>query len=277
MAPEPGAHSGRHRAGGRRPSKVDKARSRAGQGALSRSVRVPAARHFHPGRLRADGVGTSLRCLVLVPGPDWIAVDVDSGALLRAPLESGVADVAQPDTGSGEGGAAGAAGRAAEAESHLRRWPDRSLSAVELTLGAPCDPPDPARPEAVVLAGEPVLLGEPRRRTTRRLLHKLTTKASNQPLLGTLGPSISYRDLDGTRPSIVIVAPQVRPRFGVGPAGPWCQFLLGGRRHTMPCSEGAIPDASATGHGTKLLVVALGAPHRGQVPKVVLGALPIGR
>ena len=45
----------------------------------------------------------------------------------------------------------------------------------------------------------------------------------------------------------------------------------------MPCSGTAAPDASATGHGTKLLVVALGAPRRGQVPKVVLGTLPLGR
>jgi hypothetical protein len=96
-------------------------------------------------------------------------------------------------------------------------------------------------------------------------------------LLGTLGPSIAYGDLDGTRPSVVVIAPEVRPRFGTGPTGPWCQFLLGGRRHTLPCAEGAAPDANATGHGAKLLVVALGAPQRGQVPKVVLGALPLAR
>jgi hypothetical protein len=45
----------------------------------------------------------------------------------------------------------------------------------------------------------------------------------------------------------------------------------------MPLAEGAAPDASVGGHGTKLLVVALGAPRRGQVPKVVLGALPLAR
>jgi hypothetical protein len=146
-----------------------------------------------------------------------------------------------------------------------------------LTIGTDSEPPDPARPEAVVLAGRPVLLGQTRRRTTRRLLRQLVTKTNDRPLLGTLGPSIAYGDLDGTRPSVAIISPQVQPRFGVGPNGPWCQFLLGGRRHTMPCSEGATPDASATGHDTKLLVVALGAPRRGQVPKIVLGALPIGR
>lgn len=235
-----------------------------------RPVRVPAARHFQPGQVRPDEAGTELRCLVLVPGPDWVAVDLDTGALLRAP--AGSESIAAPGASSGEaeGGDPADPGAAA-------RWPQRVLSAVQLTLGDDSEPPDPARPEAVVVTGRPVLLGEPRRRTTRRLLHELVTKASDRPLLGTLGPSISYGDLDGTRPSVVIVAPQARPRFGVGPTGPWCQFSLGGRRHTMPCTDTAAPDASATGHGTKLLVVALGAPRRGQVPKVVLGTLPLGR
>ncbi len=237
-----------------------------------RPVRVPAARRFEPGRLRADGAGSVLRCLVLVPGPDWVAVDLESGALLRAPAGSESLDRAGPVENNGAAGA-----EPDSDDASLPPWPERSLVAVELRLGVDTEPPDPARPEAIVVAGRPVALGEPRRRTTRRLLRHVVTKASDRPLLGTLGPSISYGDLDGTRPSVVIVAPQARPRFGVGPTGPWCQFSLGGRRHTMPCTEHAAPDASATGHGTKLLVVALGAPRRGQVPKIVLGTLPLGR
>jgi hypothetical protein len=207
---------------------------------------------------------------VLVPGPDWVAVDLDTGALLRAPAGS--------ESLAARGGSSDDTGdeTVAAHPDAAPVWPQHTLSAVQLTLGDDSEPPDPARPEAVVVTGRPVLLGEPRRRTTRRLLHELVTKASDRPLLGTLGPSISYGDLDGTRPSVVIVAPQARPRFGVGPTGPWCQFSLGGRRHTMPCTDTAAPDASATGHGTKLLVVALGAPRRGQVPKVVLGTLPLG-
>ncbi|HXY45016.1 MAG TPA: hypothetical protein VEH29_12590 [Acidimicrobiales bacterium] len=211
-----------------------------------------------------------LRCLVLVPGPDWVAVDLDSGALLRAPAPSGGLEATPPDSPTDPL-------EAGTDEAPVPSWPDRQLSAVELTIGPDSEPPDPARPEAVVIAGRPVSLGQPRWRTTRRLLQQLITKTDDRPLLGTLGPSISYGDLDGTRPSVAIVAPEARPRFGVGPAGPWCQFGLAGRRHTMPCSEGAIPDASATGHDTKLLVVALGAPRRSQVPKVVLAALPLKR
>ncbi len=235
-----------------------------------RVVRAPAARHFRVGELRADGAGTVLRCLVLVPGPDWVAVDLDSGAFLRAPTSfgglEGTARAEQMEPGAPEG-----------VETPTPEWPERQLSAVALTLASDSDPPDPARPEAVALAGQPVLIGQLRRRTTRRLLRQLVTKTNDRPLLGTLGPSISYGDLDGTRPSVAIVAPQAQPRFGIGPNGPWCQFALAGRRHTMPCSEGAAPDASATGHDTKLLVVALGAPRRGQVPKIVLGALPLKR
>jgi hypothetical protein len=232
-----------------------------------------------------------LRCLVLVPGPDWVAVDLETGALLRAPANFDTPTDARPGPVGGgvagalgadgydDGGGGGASSRLGDdaREAFVPQWPQRSLEAVELTLGVDTEPPDPARPEAVVIAGRAAPIGETRRRTTRKLLHHLVSKGNDRPLLGTLGPSISYADLDGTRPSVVIVAPQGRPRFGVGPAGPWCQFLLGGRRHTMPLAEGAAPDASVGGHGTKLLVVALGAPRRGQVPKVVLGALPLAR
>jgi len=151
------------------------------------------------------------------------------------------------------------------------------LSAVALAIGVDPGPADPSRPEAIALAAPPVPLGNPRRRSTRRLLQHLVTRATDRPLLGTLGPSICYADLDGNSPSVMIVAPKDRPRFGAGPSGPFCQFVLGSRRHTLPCTAQALPDPSATGHGAKLLVVALGPPVRGQVPKIVLGTLPHGR
>jgi hypothetical protein len=203
---------------------------------------------------------------VLVPGPDWVAVDLASGALVRAPAPPAGGYVA-PSEGGTE------AGTGTEPGTLL----GRPLSAVELVIGADPDPPDPGRPEAVALDGRPTPLGEPRRRATRRLLRHLVTRTTDQPLLGTLGPSICYADLEGTRGSVVIIAPEQRPRFGAGPSGPWCQFMLAGRRHTLPCTPQAVPDPSVTGHGTKLLVVALGAPRLGQVAKIVLGTLPQGR
>lgn len=245
----------------------------ARRGGTARPVRSRAAHHLVPGQLRATGAGTVLRCLVLVPGPDWVAVDLESGALLRAPADP----PPSPEDVDGGAGEDPVEDRRSKAGNGAAPWPERSLDAVELTLGADLEPVDPARPEAIVLARPPARVGEMRKRATRQLLQQLVTKASDRPLLGTLGPSISYGDLDGTRPSVVIVAPEARPRFGVGPSGPWCQFALGGRRHTMPCAEHASPDATATGHGARLLVVALGAPQRGQVPKVVLGTLPLAR
>jgi hypothetical protein len=186
---------------------------------------------------------------VLVPGPDWVAVDLASGALVRSPAVPADDHVA-PSAGGAEAGT----------ETKAPPLLGRPLSAVELVIGSDPDPADPGRPEAVTLDGQPTPLGEPRRRATRRLLRHLVTRATDQPLLGTLGPSICYADLEGSRGS-----------------GPWCQFMLAGRRHTLPCTPQAVPDPSATGHGAKLLVVALGAPRLGQVAKVVLGTLPQGR
>ncbi len=47
----------------------------------------------------------------------------------------------------------------------------------------------------------------------RRLLGELLPIDSRRPLLGSLGPSISYEDLDGSRPSVAIVAPDRTPLF----------------------------------------------------------------
>lgn len=226
---------------------------------MSRALRLRAARHFTPGELRASEPGAVLRCLVLVPGSDWIAVDTHTGALVRA-----------------RSGWAGSApfGSETPSEAATQSLPGPALRAVELVLAHDTEPSDPARPEAVVLAGRPVPLPDPRRRPTRRLLRHLVTKSADRPLLGTLGPSIAYGDLTGARPSVVLVAPERPPRFGAGPSGPWCQFSLSGRRHVLAMGAEGPPDKTTTGLSPKLLVVGLGTPRRGQVPKLVFGALP---
>jgi len=248
---------------------------------VSRSLSLRAARHFRAGTPRAAEPGARLRCLVLAPGPDWVAVDVATGALVRRFAPQARAD----------------------AESGLAA----TFSAVELVLAQPDEPDDPARPEAVRLAGPPTALPPPRPRAVRRLVDHLVASSPTQPLLGTLGPSIAYGDLDGSRPSIAVVEPDRLPRFGNGPTGPWCQFSLGGRRHALPvagrldagfagaaessepmprsgAAGGSLPSPSrrrrrvkAAAVGAELprwLVVAFGQPVGGQVPKVVLGALP---
>ncbi|MGH9293229.1 MAG: hypothetical protein ACRDZ6_10720 [Acidimicrobiales bacterium] len=233
---------------------------------MSRGPAVHAARGFTAGALRAAAPGDRLCCLVLVGGREWVAVDTNTGAYVRPYAPEDPGQPADPAMA-------------------------RPLELVELTIGGVPGPPDPSRPEAVSPAGSRSL-GPSRRRAARRLLARLVTKAPELPLLGTLGPSVAYRDLDGGRPSVVLVSPDDRPRFGNGPSGPWCQFTLGGRRHALPLNgrpEEALEHAEGRGHpGTsrrgsrgagrgsaqpRLLLVGYGAPRGGQVPKIVLGAL----
>ena len=192
-----------------------------------------------------------LRCLVLAPGPDWVAADLESGAFVRARASDSQPDEDAPPMRLG-----------------------RVLSAVEITLGRDDEPPDPGRPEAVRLAAQPVRLRRPRRQAVRHLLGHLTPADAGRPLLGTLASSVSYTDVDGTRPSVVIVAPDERPRFGSGPDGLWCEFTLGGRRHGLAFVARATAEDFPRPEVVRLLVVGFGPPCRGQLPKVVLGALP---
>lgn len=204
---------------------------------------------------------------MLAPGPDWVAVDIESGALLRAPAPARVDGVLTEQAFQTLEGA----GDEATAGDDRPVRIGSPLSVVELVLADGHEPPDVARPEAAYLAGRPrATLPPPRRRAVRHLLERLVTKAPSRPLLGTLGPSVAYSDLDGMRPSVVVVTPDQRPRFGNGPTGPWCQFALGGRRHAVSY----VGDPMSGEWLAKYLVVGFGSPARGQVPKVVLGALP---
>jgi hypothetical protein len=198
-----------------------------------------------------------------------VAVDLRTGALLRAPVSE-----LGPTSPAGEG--------------QFRLG--ATLTAVELVLADSDLPPDASRPEAVHLAEAPLPLPSPRRRNVRHLVGHLVTKSPERPLLGTLGPSVAYSDLDGGRPSVVVVQPDKRARFGIGTGGPWCEFTLGGRRHAVSyVGEPLWTDAHRPGHDkgarsalkagaaatmSKYLVVGFGPPRRGQLPKVVLGALP---
>ena len=245
-----------------------------------RHVRLPGARHRRPGAARANRPGEVLHCLLLARGPEWVAVDVATGAVVRSrasgwplvPIDSSFARAASQQAGDG-----------------ARVRTGLELDLVEIELAEDDEPADPARPEAVMVHGAPELVGTPRRRAVRRILKELLPLDSRRPLLGSLGPSISYEDLDGTRPSVAVVAPDRIPLFAWDASGTWCQFTLGGRKHRLPVVDERVVDADARGRGGSLasnaveraiggtpryLVVALGAPRRGQAPKLVLGVLP---
>ena len=254
-----------------------------------RNLRLPSPRHRRPGSARANEPGDVLRCLLLARGPEWVAVDVASGAMLRS-RASGWPVVPADSSLARAGAHRGAPASSRGGRTHSRQphiGPELDL--VEIELAEDDEPTDPARPEAVMVRRAPELVGTPRRRAVRRILKDLLPTDARRPLLGSLGPSISYEDLDGSRPSVALVAPDRPPVFSWDATGTWCQFSLGGRKHALPVVDERIVDADgrarggrpatdsvekAIGGAPRYLVVALGAPRRGQAPKLILGVLP---
>jgi hypothetical protein len=245
-----------------------------------RSIHLPSPRRRGPGSARANEPGEVLRCLLLARGPEWVAVDVSTGALLRSrasgwpviPADSDFALVASKASHQGD-------------QTHI----GPELEVIDIELAEDDEPSDPARPEAVMVHNAPQLVGAARRRAVRRILKELLPLDPRRPLLGSLGPSISYEDLDGSRPSVAVVAPDKIPIFAWDTTATWCQFSLGGRKHKLACVDERIVEIDGPSRGGALakevvekaiggtpryLVVALGAPRRGQSPKLVLGVLP---
>ena len=97
----------------------------------------------------------------------------------------------------------------------------------------------------------PERVGPAKRRAVRRLLSELLPSDPKRPLLGSLGPSISYVDLDGSRPSVAVIAPDRTPTFAADLAGTWCYFSLGGRKHRLPVVDERLLEAK-TAPGTAL-------------------------
>lgn len=244
------------------------------------SVKLPSARHRRPGAARVNSPGGVLRCLLLARGPEWVVVDVATGALVRS-RASGWPVVAT------DSAFARATSSQAKVTGQAHTGPE--LDVVEIELAADDEPSDPARPEAVMIQKAPQLLGTPKRRAVRRILKELLPADPKRPLLGSLGPSISYEDLDGSRPSVALVAPDRPPVFAWDTRGTWCRFILAGRQHQLPVLDERVVEVDgpsrggtlakeavekAVGGTPKYLVVALGAPRQGQSPKLVLGVLP---
>jgi hypothetical protein len=213
--------------------------------------------------------------MVLAPGPDeWAAVDVISGAILRShgPYDSG--DAPPPTFEAGP------------------------LDVVEVVLADDVGPTDPARPEAVTLAGTPAHLGRLRRRQARRILRHLALRTTRftsarspaaRLLLGPVGLSVALFELDGTSPSVSVLEPDRPPVMTIANNGSVrCLYALGGVEQRLPVHDattlaalagrrdvrfgGGLADA--LGFEPHYLVVALTTPVSGHVPKAVIGVLP---
>lgn len=229
---------------------------------MSGRLRVP--RQIRVGALAEARPGARLRCAVLAStGAEWVGVDLASGALVRNR----------------------AGGPVPAPAAH------RLLQVAEIVLGAPEEAPDPTRPEAVELseAGEPI--GHLKRRRARRLLrHLAAPERPGSPLLGRWGPSIAFEDLDGSAPSLVLVALDGGFELGRGPAGDArCAIHWSTVRQELPLADPLaaaaaerIGSAALRGRGVEAAIgfqpgfalVGLGAVRGGYAPKVVLSVLP---
>ncbi|HEX3623737.1 MAG TPA: hypothetical protein VHT97_15590 [Acidimicrobiales bacterium] len=145
--------------------------------------------------------------LVLAPQPDGcVGVDLDSGAFVRA--------IYPPAA-------------------------DEPLEAFDVTsapIGAPVDPPDTVRPEAVALAARPERIGSLRPKRAERYLQALRHPPQG-PLLGFAAVSVPYWTLVGDRPSLALVEPTDGPLVLAGDAGYECRFGWQGTVHQLPLGD----------------------------------------
>ena len=158
-------------------------------------------------RCRVAVAGAELRMLVLAPEPDGcVGIDLESGAFVRA--------IYPPYEGD----------------------PVEAFDVTAAPIGAPLDPPDIVRPEAVALARAPERIGSMRPRRAERYLHALRHPPTG-PLLGFAGVSVPYWTLTGDRPSLALVDPSDGPLVLAGPGGYECRFGWHGTVHQLPLGD----------------------------------------
>jgi len=245
---------------------------------VAQRTRVHPVRRIEPGARADRSPGARLTCAVLSASPEeWVGVDLATGAFVRTRHGSPAPATADE--------AAGPVGNPDSSTS----WAPLDIAVVP--VGEDLDPPDPARPEAVTLAGDLVPSGRLRRRAARRLLRRLAApELSGGTVLGTRGPSIAYVDLEMHSPSVVVLS--TAPRLlecHVRPDGAAaCSFTWAGTTQALPLLDGRlrravlerpqrpldIPEvAGAVGGRPAFLVVGLTAVRNGHVPKAVLAVL----
>ena len=163
-----------------------------------------------------------------------------------------------------------------------------ALDVVAAEIAGTPDPPDPACPEAVELAGAPRPAGRFTPRKAERYLAALH-HPRRLPVLGFPGVSIPYWKLEGDRPSVALLDAAGGPEIHPGPSGLECRFGWAGEIHQYPLADRGL-NARLTAMGvqrlgsrdlTRLLeyrprrlVVALTSPVDGYCHKTVAALLP---
>ena len=140
--------------------------------------------------------------------------------------------------------------------------------------------PDPAQPEAVVVASalEPFgrITGKRLERYLRPLLHP-----RGQHLLGMPGPEVLFWERTAEHPSVAVVEPETSTVIVRRRRSMWCRFGWRGLRMDLPLLDRWVGAALARSGQTRLvasagerLVVALTPPIDGRCHKVVAAVLP---
>jgi hypothetical protein len=213
-------------------------------------------------RYRVAVAGAELQLLVLAVVPDGcVGVDLDSGAFVRALYPDG----GQP-----------------------RLFP---FDVATTAIGAPLDPPDAARPEAVVLESPPRRVGRLRPRRAERYLHALR-HPPHRPLLGFQGVSVPYWTLSGDQPSLALVEPTDGPHVLGDGVGYTCRFGWDGAVHQLPLADEALVARLAElrrrrcsprelsrllGYAPGRLLLVVAGPNEGHCTKQVAALLPAAR
>ena len=158
-------------------------------------------------RYRVAVAGAELRMLVLAPQPDGcVGVDLESGAFVRAIYPAGSTE------------------------------PLEAFDVTSAPIGAPLDPPDTVRPEAVALAAPPERIGSLAPRRAERYLQALRHPPQG-PLLGFAGVTVPYWTLSGDRPSLALVEPSQGPLVTASPGGYDVRFGWQGAVHQLPLGD----------------------------------------
>jgi hypothetical protein len=202
--------------------------------------------------IRHDEPGATLRLMVVATGEGHcIGVDLASGALVRAWS-------AQP------------------VDSRLQPY-----DLVEVVVAHDPDlVPDPAQPEAVVIASTPRLAGRLTGRPAQRLIRPLL-HPENTALLGSHGPAMPFWERRPDHPSVALAEPQGSLVVTAEPDGLWCHFPWDSRPQVLACTDPRLAASlyrtgrTMTGvrPGTHI-VVALQPPVDGYCHKVVEALVP---